>query len=251
MYYYIYDNFLLEKKYQKTLLRIEARLTDLGINGKNNKLSIFKNSNKNINDEFENNNIKTVVIIGNDKTLNQGINLIKNKKITVGFIPIESNSNLSRILDIPEGEAGCDVLSARITKEINLGLINEKYYFISYLEFAGDNIYINCDDNYFINTNNKNNIITISNILIDTQVNHPIKNNLNYLNLIIKNTEKSWFKIKKDSYSYFKANKLKITSDKSIPILLVDEKIILKTPIKVEIAKEKIKIIVGKNRLIN
>lgn len=249
MYHYIYDNYLLEKKYQNTLARIEARLTDLGINGKIIKFSAFKNLNKSINDELSR-EIKTIVIVGNTKTLNQSLNLIKDKKIIIGFIPIGPNNELAKLLGIPEGEAACETLSARIIQEINLGLINEKYSFISYLELPGDNVYINCDDDYFINTTSRNNIITVSNIYLgDNQPN--IKNNAGYLNLIIKSTEKKWLKAKKEYFSYFKADKLKINSDKSIPILLADEKIILKTPIKVEITKEKIKMISGKNRKIH
>jgi diacylglycerol kinase family enzyme len=249
MYHYIYDNYLLEKKYQNIIAKIESRLTDLGINGKIIKFSAFKNLSKTINEELSQ-DVKTIVVVGNSKTLNQSLNLIKNKKINFGFIPIGPNNEIAKLLDIPEGEAACEILSARIIQEINLGLINEKYYFISYLELPGDNIYINCDDNYFINTTNHNNIVTISNIYLGE--NQPsIKNNSGYLNLIIKSTEKQWFKSKKEYFSYFKADKLKINSDKSIPILLVDEKIILKTPIKIEIAKEKIKIITGKNRKIH
>lgn len=249
MYYYIYDNYLSEKKYQKLLAKIENRLTDLNISGKIIKLSAFKNLNKNINDEI-NNGIKNIIVVGNDKTLNQAINLIKDRKVTIGFIPIGPDNNLAKLFGIPEGEEACNIISARIIKEINLGIINEKQYFISYLELPGDEVYINCDDDYFINTNNKNNIVTISNIYWGEYNNLPIQNNSSYLNLIIKNTEKSWFKSKKDYFSYFKADKIRINSDKSIPILLVDEKIILKTPITIQIAKEKIKLIVSKNRLI-
>lgn len=246
MYHYIYDNYLLEKKYQNTIARIEARLTDLGINGKIIKFSAFKNLNKAINEELSQ-EIKTIVIVGNTKTFNQSLNLIKNKKINLGFIPIGPNNEFAKFLGIPEGEAACEILSARIIQEINLGLINEKYYFVSCLELPGDNVYINCDDNYFINTSSRNNIITVSNIYLNSDQPN-IKNNQGYLNLIIKNTEKKLFKAKKEYFSYFKADKLKINSDKSVPVLLTDEKIILKTPIKVEIAKEKIKIIAGKNR---
>jgi len=250
MYYYIYDNYLLEKKYQKTLAKIEGRLTDLNINGKIIKISAFKNLNKTINNDI-NNGVKTIVVVGNDKTLNQAINLIKNKKVIIGFIPLGPDNNLAKLFGIPEGEEACDIISARIIKDINLGIINEKQYFISYLELSGNDVYINCDDNYFINTNNKNNIVTVSNIYWGEYSNLPLQNNPGYLNLIIKNTEKSWFKPKKEYFSYFKADKIKINSDKSIPILLVDEKIILKTPIKIEITKDKLKLIVSKNRLIN
>lgn len=42
MYYYIFDQFLNETKYQSLVNKIEARLTDLGINGRSEKLTILK-----------------------------------------------------------------------------------------------------------------------------------------------------------------------------------------------------------------
>ena len=46
MYYYLYDTFLLDNKYQKTLHRIENRLVDLGIDGTIGRLSILMNIEK-------------------------------------------------------------------------------------------------------------------------------------------------------------------------------------------------------------
>ncbi len=248
MYYYIYDNYLSEKKYNTTIAKIESRLTDLGINGKIIKMSILKNLEKTINDDIKK-GIKTLVVVGNDKTLNQTINLLDNLNLTIGLIPIGPNNNIAKLLGIPEGEAACDILSSRIIKPINLGLINQRQYFITYLEMPGDGIYINCDDNYFINVEDKDNIITLSNIYWgDYENNTKIKNNTEYFNLIIKNTKKTIFRAKKEYFSYFKAKKLTITGEKSIPILLIDEKRIIKTPINLEIAKEKLKLIVGKKR---
>jgi hypothetical protein len=250
MYYYIYDNFVSERKHQKELALIESRLTDLGINGKITKMSILKNLKKTINDEIKK-GIKTLVIIGNDKTLNQTINLLEDLNITIGFIPIGENNNLAKLLGIKEGEKACDILSSRIITKLNLGLINNLIYFISYLELPGDNIYINCNNDFFINTEGKNNIITVSNIYFgEDEEKLKIKNNTGYFNLIIKNQKKYFLKPKKTYYSYFKAENININSEKSIPILMIDEKRILKTPLNLKIAKNKLNIIVGKNRSI-
>jgi len=154
-------------------------------------------------------------------------------------------------MGIPEGEAACNILSSRNILPIKLGIINKKYLFISYLEMMSDGVYINCDDNYYINIENRKDIITISNIYYgEYEDKLPIKNNTNYLNLIIKNQIKGLFKAKKESFSHFKAKKIHINGDKSIPILIMDEKRIIKTPIKIEIAKQTINLIVGKNRKI-
>ena len=68
MYYYIYDSYLAEKKYESTIARIENRLTDLGINGKINRLSFLKNIHQIIGEEVKR-GVKTVVVVGSDETL--------------------------------------------------------------------------------------------------------------------------------------------------------------------------------------
>lgn len=248
MYYYIYDNYLAEKKYQAVLARIESRLTDLGISGKIIRMSVFKNLSKSLNEDIAK-GIKTIVIVGNDQTINQAINLIENLNIPLGLIPIGQNNNIANSLGIPEGEIACNILSSRNIIPLKLGIINQKYYFISFLEMMGDGASINCDDSYFIKINNRKDIITISNIYYGDYIDKlPIISNTNYLNLIIKNQVAGFFKAKKESFSHFKAKKITISSEKSIPILITDEKKIIKTPIKIEIAPLEINFIVGKNR---
>lgn len=251
MYYYIYDNYLAEKKYQSAVSKIESHLTDLGISGKIVRMSVLKNLSAHLNEDIAK-GVKTIIVIGNDQTLNQTLNLINNFNIPIGLIPLGPNNNIANLMGIPEGEAACNVISSRNIQQINLGVINQKYYFISYLEMMGDGVYINCDDNYFINIEDRKDIITISNIYYgeyEGKIN--LNNNTNNLNLIIKNKSGGFLKAKKENFSYFKAKKISISGEKSIPILLMDEKRIIKTPIKVEIAKQKISLIVGKNRKIN
>ena len=44
MYCYLYDELIHDnKKYEKEVLRIENRLTDLGITGKTSRLALFRN----------------------------------------------------------------------------------------------------------------------------------------------------------------------------------------------------------------
>ncbi|MFA5124827.1 MAG: diacylglycerol kinase family protein [Patescibacteria group bacterium] len=251
MYYYIYDNYLNEAKYSNTLSKIESRLADFGINGKITRISPLKNLKLTLREDL-NQGVKTVVVVGNDKTLNQIINLLPDLSLTLGFIPIGPNNNLCNIFGIPEGEEACNIISQRIIEKINLGIINDHYYFISYLEMSGDNIYINCDDDYYISVDKKDSIIIVSNIYYGDYINKiPLINNKNWLNLVIKNVNKKIFSQQKESFSYFKAKKIKIDSDKSIPILLIDEKRIIKNPIKINLAIEKINLIVGKNRNYN
>lgn len=249
MYYYIYDSYLKEKKYQIIISKAESKLTDLGINGKINYLSFLKNIEQIIKEEIKQ-GISTIVVAGNDKTLNQIINYVADLDIVIGFIPVGPHNNIAKLLGIPEGEFACDVLSARIVKKIDLGKINDNYYFFTTLETPGDNINLNCDNSYFISLEGKNNIININNLFSLPEI--PLKANKGYLSLIIKNIKRELFFKEKISFSYFKGKKINLSSNsnKSLPILLTDEKRIIKTPLEIKIVPQKIKIIVGRDRII-
>jgi diacylglycerol kinase family enzyme len=248
MYYYVYDNFLNESKYSNLLSKIESRLADFGINGKITRISPLKNLKLTLRDDLSQ-GVHTLVVIGNDKTLNQIINLLPDTSLTIGFIPVGPNNSLCNLFGIPEGEAACNILSQRIVDKINLGVINDHYYFISYLEMSGDGVCINCDDDYYISVDKKNSVVMVSNLYYGEYTDKiPLISNKNWLNLVIKNTNKKIFHQPIESFSYFKAKKIKIDSDKSIPILLIDEKRIIKNPIKISLAPQKLNLIVGKNR---
>ncbi len=45
MYFYVFDSYVQDKKYQSDVARIEARLGALGISGRTEKLTILKNIN--------------------------------------------------------------------------------------------------------------------------------------------------------------------------------------------------------------
>ena len=243
MYYYLYDSFLNKKKYQQQVAKIESRLTDLGINGKINRLSFLKNIKQIIHEEIKH-GIKTVVVVGDDKTFNEIINLVADEDVVLGFIPVTNTSVIAQILDIPYGEAACNTLSGRIITSLDLGTINHNYYFTTALEFIGDKTTINCDDNYFISFEDKNNIITINNLVVTKD------KTADYLEITIKNTKKRFFIKKESVVSSFKAKRIRISGDRSIPIFLVDEKKIIKTPIEIGIEAKKIKVIAGKQRKI-
>jgi diacylglycerol kinase family enzyme len=119
MYLYIYDNFLTEKKYQTQLYRIENRLVDLGIKGRVIRLNILKNMAEVVEDGIKQ-GVKTVVVIGNDLSFSKIINIIADKDVTLGIIPVDDKSKIAKILGIPPLAAACEILAQRIVKKIDL-----------------------------------------------------------------------------------------------------------------------------------
>lgn len=243
MYYYIYDSFLGQKKHQIILARIETRLTDLGINGKINRLSFLKNIYQVVAEEIKR-GVDTVVVVGDDKTISQIINLIIGLNVVIGFIPIGKDLNIAQSLGIPPAESACDILSARIIKRLDLGKINN-YYFFTSVELGGKDINLTCDNNYFISLP-ENNILNISNLGFSTQQATLPTDGL--LNVFIENTKKKFWQKNKNRSSRLCLKNINITSQKSLPILITDEKRIVKTPAEVKIAPKKIRMIVGKKR---
>ena len=244
MYYYLYDPQLSDKKYNNITARIETRLTDLGINGKINRLSFLKNINQLLFEEIKR-GVKTVIIVGDDKTIGQVINLVADFNITIGLIPIGSDNNIARLLGVPLGEEACDVISSRIIKKIDLGKINN-HYFLTNLIINGKNNALECDNNYLINLSEGNNTINISNL--NYCYNSPTDPLDSQLDVFIENVQKKLLRKAKSTLSHFKNATLKITGDKTVPILINDEKKIVKTPAEVIVVPKKLKIIVGKGR---
>ncbi|MBI5369645.1 hypothetical protein HZA85_00405 [Candidatus Uhrbacteria bacterium] len=128
MYCYLYDEFIQEnKRYERVLLEIENRLTDLGIAGKISRLALFRDAQEMVRDEIDR-GVKTVVVLGNDDTVRKLLDVISQNDVVLGLIPIGPKNELARLLGIPEGVAACDVLSARRIERIDVGTINGRKF---------------------------------------------------------------------------------------------------------------------------
>jgi diacylglycerol kinase family enzyme len=162
MYYYIYDGFLADNKYDRVLAAIETRLTDLGISGKIGRLSPFTNARGLIRDETRR-GVKTIVAVGNDETVAKVIEGIGDAKIILGLIPIGPSNLIAQSLGIPEGAEACDVLSKRLTQKIDLGMVNGRF-FLSSVRIPRAKLTIEGDGNYRISTPAMDCEVTVSNL---------------------------------------------------------------------------------------
>jgi len=142
-------------------------------------------------------------------------------------------------LGVPEGLAACETLSARIIKKINLGKINQSY-FVTSLAIAGRDIILECDNNFVINLEQYNHIEITNKYLFQPT---------GQLEITINNQAKKFFFLSAGSdISRFKGQSLLINSKKSIPILVNDEKRIIKTPAQISLKKQALAVIVGRSR---
>jgi len=128
MYYYVYDEFIQDPRFERDLALIETRVTDLGIAGKIARLALFRDPKELIRDEIRK-GAKTIVAVGNDVTLRRVIDAVGDTGAVIGTIPLgKDNLMLSDILGIPVGVEACDILSARIIEQLDTGEVNGRRF---------------------------------------------------------------------------------------------------------------------------
>lgn len=153
MYFYFYDQFVQEKQYEVLLTKIEARLIELGINGRIEKLALFKNTRELIEDGIKK-GAHTIVAVGDDKTLASLVNIVVHFPVTLGFIPVKEQSRFATILGIPMGPAACIVLSRRRTMITDVGVVNGAGFLGSIHLPINTHFRLRCDDQYTITATN-------------------------------------------------------------------------------------------------
>ncbi len=252
MHNYIFDQFLSEKKYQVTLDKIESRLTDLGINGRIEKLTILKSFSESVN-EIVKRGTDTIIAVGNDSTIGKVISLLPKLNITRGIIPIGPNNEIAKKLGIPEGEASCDILSARLVEKIDLGKANN-YYFISNLKLPTNKEVFLDYGSYNIRPITDDSQISICNFDLEENNKHRCNPKDGLLEAVFTKTKKSksFFNVFNNKFSkgsVFPFKKVKIKCNKECLPAIADGHTTIKTPIAVEVLPKKLKIIVGKNRM--
>ncbi len=251
MYIYLYDSFLDHKKYNKTIAKIETRITDLGLNGKIVRLNPLNSISTVLNSEIKF-GAKTIIGLGNNNSLNNIINAVSNLKlqytnnsITIGFIPIGNNNSLANYLGINSISTACDIISNRRIKEIGLGVVNKINYFFTEAVISNKNSIIEINEIYTLETKDKGST-KIINTSLDPIFSKTNKHNKNKLKLLINEQKNNLFKKEKNKNSFINFNKLRIINDKE-PLVL-DSCVSIKNPTDINMSDKKIKLIVGKNR---
>jgi len=254
MHVYIYDDYINTKKYDEALARIETRITDLGLNGKIIRLGVMKNIQEAVDNEIKQ-GAKTIVAVGNDKTISQLVNaLIRYKKnqaetnVPLGIIPIgEKNNSIAPGLGIKEGEEACDALSARRVELIDVAQANS-FYFLSQATITSQETTLEIGKNYSIEIMEPGKI-SIINLPILKEQSKNVKSSPqdNLLELYIKTKAKKIIRLNQGgSQSFFSAKKITIIN-KKFP-LVIDNTLKISTPVEISITREKLNIIVGKER---
>lgn len=258
VYYYIYDSFLQNKKYRKTLEEIEVRLTDLGIQGKIRRLNILHHQREMI-EECIRRGAKTIVLVGNDRSIAQAVDTLAKHDIAIGVIPIgdERDNCIARTLGIPPGMLACDVLSRRTIARLDLGKINA-LHFLTTAEMRSTTFECIGPKNAFrvIPTVQKI-ALTLSNLMPfsatdDAKLARNPRDGV--LELIIRDATTSFadvFRTKKSQKkipSIFPIQKLELREPEG-ELITLDGWHSVKLPVTVSVVPQKLRFIVGRERL--
>ncbi len=243
MHVYIYDEYLNKPKYNRAINRLEIRLTDLGLNGKIIRLGGIKNIKGTIQNEIKL-GAKTIIAVGNNQTVNKIIGSIIDteiygdfqKKTLLGLIPVGDDNSIAQSFGIKNIDEACNILLARRVEKIDLGLVGN-YYFLNQasIQSAGTSLEI---DDYTLEIEEKGEV-RIINLLSDPK--EKIKSNPHdgKLDILIRT--------RKHDESLITVKKIKINN--ADEKLIVDGVFEVTTPIEVGIMKDKVNVIVGKDRM--
>lgn len=243
MHVYIYDDYLNKSKYNRAINRLEIRLTDLGLNGKIIRLGGIKNIKGTIQNEIKL-GAKTIIAVGNNQTVNKIIGAIIDteiygdfqKKTLLGLVPIGDDNSIASSFGIKNVDEACNILLARRVEKIDLGSVGN-YYFLNQasIQSAGTILKIN---DYSLEIEEKGEV-RIINLLSD--VREKIKSNPHdgKLDILIRTRKKD------ESLITVK----KVIIDNAEEKLIVDGVLEISTPVEIGIMKDKVSVIVGKDRM--
>jgi hypothetical protein len=249
MYQYIYDYYLSNKKYDKILAKIDARIVDLGIQGKKHKITLLKNFETYVQEIVEK-QPEALVVVGNDETIAKILNIIAEKDVVLGIIPVGEPNSIAKFFNLPKEDASCSIVSARKIKEVELGKINGQY-FMSSVEVFGEGASIICNDKFEIKSLKNTEKIGIYNLCFEKSLRKKNEGNDGLELISTPKEQKTVWGIKSKKQpkeSSIRIKKAKILSYPNSNSVLVDGYKIMKTPAEISLAQKKLKIIVGREK---
>ncbi len=235
---FIYD--AITEKYKRKTRRFEEKINNLGLQGKIIYLQSIKNYKEAVEQEIRN-GAKTIIILGNNQTVNNIINILANisENIPVFIVPIGENNSIAESMGIKNEKEAAFILSARRMENIKIAKANH-LFFINNCQINSKLSEIKIDNSYKVFSLKETTYKIIN--LVDKEVySKDIKTSPqdNKLELIIKNKWKdmSLFPITKEVEIKSKEERV-----------LLDDSIKIETPVNISISEKVIPFIVGKER---
>lgn len=250
-YFYFYDDFVNDRKYQLEVNKIETRLLELGLNGRKERLSVLKNAGEIITDGIKR-GAKTIIVIGNDATMSKVISIVaEHPSVVLGMIPVGPNQRIADLLGIPEGVEACNILSKRIMMQVDLGKVNDNYFLFS-LDLPAGDVTVKCDNKYSLSVTGSDahfHICNIAGLTDGTEAQAHCNPTDGKLEAIVSDKREGWsiFKKQFNRDSVFKIKRATISAAEETTVI-ADGQTMIKTPATVEVVPKKLRLIVGRQR---
>lgn len=251
MYFYFYDKLTQDKKYEHLLISVETRLIDLGLNGRVEKLSIFKNAREIIRDAVKK-GAKTIVAVGDDKTFTTVVNMVAGQNVILGFIPVEPGV-FSKLLGIPVGEAACEVLSKRLYETVDLGCVQDFYFMGAAVGTTTTQTLLRCDDAYTVTipANTSVTFGSVGDVFNSDAALDTTRDGKLHAQLHTTVAPTGLFRRKGQTYpSIVRARTIAVACPEGDLTLLADRNMTFHTPCNITVAPAALKVIVGRDRLL-
>lgn len=246
MYYYVYDEFVQDAKYDKLRAAIETRMTDLGIAGKIARLALFRDAGELIRDEVKR-GATTIIAVGNDETLQKVIDPAASAGASIGIIPVGSGKQtIASMLGIPAGEAACEVLAARQIEAIDVGLVNKRYFLHEAHIPMSEDLEIICDESYRLSA--RSGKIELRNLAFGDDIvppGNPIDGKIDFVKRFSK---KGWFSKKEEAATWIPMKKLSIRSEHPIS-MTIDGGVFEARELHISVVPGAMQLITGKDRI--
>ena len=252
MYVYLYDNMLRRKQYDALIKTMETRLTDYSIAGKIIRLQHFTNPERIIEEEKKM-GASTVVIVGDNATFGHVLSRAAGSDVLFGFLPIGPDNSVAQVLGIPVGIEACDVLAQRRKVSLDVGWFNNRY-FVSQLHIPPSDITVEYDEKFRVSSRQGRIELVVCNlqpfVWKETKrtrevVVHPQDGKLEaFLRPMEK---KTWFRTQYDEPSIFPFEEMVVTGAVAFPVE-ADGRVTKEKRITIRLAKNRISMIVGKQR---
>ncbi len=126
-YAYIYDDFLIDRRYQDIVAALETRLSGMGLSGRVGRLALFRSA-KEMVQGFVDGGATNIIIVGNDNTLNKVMWFLPDLPVVVGYIPVAEPADIALLLNIPVGLEACGTIGARLIESLDMGKLSERYF---------------------------------------------------------------------------------------------------------------------------
>lgn len=252
MYSYLYDAFVRDRRYESQVNRIEARIAELGLQGKVERLTILKNAKEIVEDSIRK-GVETFIVVGDDSSISKVLTVLAKSTVTLGLIPIGPQQEISSLLGIPYGAAACETLSKRVIVKLDLGRANAQYFLRS-LEVEKPSAVLESDRGYSITAFGSDDRIVIANFGTAPGFDprsHQTDPADGQLDVVIGPAGKhSGFRFGRSTprMSVFPVRRIRITCATESLMLVADGQNTVKTPALVEVIPGALRVIVGRDR---